>query len=303
LIAAALLLFLAGVQPTAAQELPLGRKVVIVVPSLDAWTRPIVSSLGDAVGEPNTYRVVELSRGTLSDPIRRGRLEYAIGLADVVVPVGAAAADFVLQVNEGALVYFVGGADLSGRELDNPKVGGVLDYDIAGLTALAASEWPTRLGVAYTAGFEPLIDQVREAAEKRGVSVAERRLTGDSKADAASLGELLREAPALWIFGRDLNDGPAFEDLLRRARDANVALIAAGPEQVQKGALLCEEAIPGPLAEAAAAGLKSILKGARLALPSPRIASGPSGGEFVISRSAAERLKLDFSGVKARWLP
>jgi ABC-type uncharacterized transport system substrate-binding protein len=251
------------------------RRVALVAQEDEPLRAAVVRRLSQGRG----VSVLTFVHADLADPIKRGELLARLSAADLVVPVGDAATELVLEELEDTPVYFVGAAVVPGRRLGQREVSGMLAYDPARLLDAAAALWRGKLGLAYTPGYEPVAAAIRDGARARGLEVEEKRIDA-AKGIPAALGGLLSRCKAVWLLGDPLlARGAGFEFAAERSLSLRVPLISVDGWQVRRGALLGSEPEAEPLAAAAAGEVAALRTGGRAA--GPRVRTAPAASVLV----------------------
>lgn len=264
--------------------------------------RSAAAALERAIRGPASLTRRELAAESLSDPIRKGRLLSEILAADLVVPVGDDATDFVAHEAEESRTFFVGAARPAGDVLRRPHVGGILGYSGEDVLSVLDRWRPgSSFALAYTPGYDGLARAIRREAERKGMRVVEVPV-----ARRAALPPALRALPegtsALWILGDPLlTEDVAFEYLLEFTLSRQLALVGPSAREVERGALFAMASDPERLARAGAAAVRRIL--AARSLPEPRVAFGPAGGTVLVHPVLRRRFELDVRGLPSRAVP
>lgn len=223
--------------------------------------------------------------GHLGDPIASGRLSARLQAADAVVVVGAAAAAWALRELEGVPVHLVGGAAAaSAATLAARGWSGELAYAPGPVLDFARQEGFKRLGVLHVAGYEGLLDELRQAAAARGVALSERRVSG-ARELPGGLRELAEGVDALWVLGDPLlTQGAGFAYLVEFSLSRRLPLIAPAAEAVAGGAYAGWEPDWRALGERGAAVAGSSWTGRR-----PTLAFGVAQGRVVVNEVLRRR--------------
>lgn len=275
---------------SAASAAPAARRVAIVVERGDALEPAAVRELSAAARGVAELRVFALAPEAALDPIEKGKLLAALNARDLVVAVGDGAAEFVSSELEDIPVHFVGAGLAPGEQLASPGVSGMLSYSVEELLDAVKHVRPGALGVAYTPGYEPVVAWIRAGAAERGMEVLERRVGAPRELVPAIRG-LLGKARSLWIVGDPLlARGAGFEFIRERTLSEGVPVIAAGPREVRRGALLGYEPDPEGLAAHAGRTLRQLLQEGLP--PSARVQPAPRGGSVVFNAALADKWRI-----------
>jgi len=265
---------------------------VVIVTEARSASPAVVAAIRDAAGAKAEVTVLGLPEDDPIDPIAKGRLLAGLQRADLVVPIADRATDFVLREREAVPVYFIGAASLvEGRALAAPDVSGVLPYNIEDSLALIQTLGLSPLGLAYTPGYSSVAAAIDKAAGARGIATVRRSIVTRGAVGPA-VRDLTASARVVWVLGDPLlTRGAGFDFLIEQSLAARVPVVAPARWEVARGALVGSEIPSAALAEAAGAGVRTLLVGA----PAPgdaRLTPAPSGGTFLVNRTLIQRWSI-----------
>lgn len=268
-----------------ASAAPTARRVALLVERGDALEPAAVRELSAAARGVAELRVFALAPEESLDPIEKGKLLAALQARDLVVAVGDGAAEFVSEELEDIPVHFVGAGLAPGSQLASPGVSGLLSYSVEELLDAVKRVRPGTLGVASTPGYEPVVAWIRAGAAERGMDVVERRVAAPRELVPAIRG-LIGKARSIWVVGDPLlARGAGFEFIRERTLSEGVPVIAAGPREVRRGALLGYQPDPEGLAAHAGRTLRRLLQEGLP--PADRVQPAPRGGKVVYNEALA----------------
>lgn len=165
--------------------------------------------------------VLAFDRERLGDPIEKGRFLAALHASDRVVSAAGAPACVWL-----------------GRELEGPGLQCLDSYDPAPALDFARAAGWRRVAAVHTKNYESFFIDLRAAARRRGVELADVRIENLRDLPAA-LPRALNSAEAVWILGDSaLTEGAAFEYAVKTSLSRKIPLIAPGNGLVARGAFL-----------------------------------------------------------------
>lgn len=294
---ARLALLCAFLAPAAARaEAP--DRVAFVVADSERAGRAIFEKVSRALGPEAEVSRYRLHEDQLSDPIKKGRLLAELANRDLVVAVGDEATDFAArELAEDVPLYFVGAAVVEGRRLQSRAVTGVLSYNVDVLLDAVKSLGLGPVGLAYTPGYEPVVEWIRRGAAERRILLTEKRVDG-LKDLAPAIRGLASRSRALWVLGDPmLVRGAGFEFVAERALSTDEAIIGVDEWGVRRGVFLAYEPSTDALSAAARAGIARALKGGAAAL---RLEQAPAGGTVLLNGPLAQKWKLG-AGEGGRW--
>jgi ABC-type uncharacterized transport system substrate-binding protein len=280
-------------------EVSAAARIAVVLEARDAASAPVLAALDRSAGPDAALVVHELRKTDVADPIQKGRLLAVLGAADLVVPVGDRATEFVLGEMEDARVFFIGAGLVRGAALASPDVAGILAYNAEEVLDLVKTLRTASLGVAYTPGYESVAERIAQAGAARGIRVVKAK-AGSLPEVAASVRKLTEETQAIWALGDPLLvRGAGFQFLVERSLSRALPLIGSSAWEVKRGALLCLE--PSAESLAARAGPLVAEMMARRA-PSEKLTLAPAGGTFIVNEKLAEKWTIAMPGT-TRWRP
>lgn len=266
--------------------------VIIVVEAEDEAGRALGDILEKDLAGKTEVRALVYSADSIANPIFKGRLLAALSRAKLVVPVGDSSTGLALEELEGSDVYFVGASAVPGKQLANPRVSGVLSYSPDDVFASIPRQWSRDFGLLYTPGYEPVLDQVRAAAQRNGVSIRERRVTQRSRIPE-TVDRLLPTVAVLWVLGDPAIAREAgFDHVAEQALSYDKPLIGSSGWEVLRGAAFCSQARPESLAARASTSILELLGGGS----KPRVETAPPGGTIVYHPGLAKRYGLSPKG-------
>jgi ABC-type uncharacterized transport system substrate-binding protein len=291
---AALLVCLPALQ---AAEEP-ARRIAVMVDEGDRAERDLYLGLVHVYKPRERLLTYELRDVQRNDPIAKGRLLAALQTCDLVVAVGNGATEFAVHELEDVPVYFVDATVVPGRSLEAASVSGLFGYSVEDLLDAVKLLHLGRLGLAYTPGYEPLADLVRQGADARGVPVVARKISS-SKELAPAVRALLDRARVIWLAGDPLlMRGAGFEFIQENALSAAIPLVGGGPWSVSHGALLGSAPNEAQQEAEAVRTIDSILE--RRPGTGPRLKPAARGGVILLNASLAAKWKLR-APEGARW--
>ncbi len=267
------------------------RRVALVVAG-DAGARsPLFDAVSRGLAGRDAVTRFVLRPDEDADPIAKGRLLADLQERDLIVPIGDAASRFVTDELGGTPIFFVGAGVVAGESLRERATGGVFSFSVSALLDAAKALKLRRLGVAYTPGYEPILDLIRTGAAARGLRVTGRRIAAPKELGPAAR-DLLDREQAVWVLGDPLlARGAGFEYLRERSLSRAVPLISTDPGAVARGALLGYEPPQGALAAVAVAGVSRRLD-RRASSPGERLQSAPAGGTVLVNAVLARKWGL-----------
>ncbi len=269
-------------------------EIAVVVDQDLAAIETLVDAVRRAAGsEP--VRLHDLRQMSRTDAIQRGRFLSRIAAADLVVPLGGTASSLVADELEDARTFFVGGSLLPGSYLRLPNIAGILPYNPDEVARVIAGIRPglRTLGVASTPGYEPVVAEVREAADRAGLRVVETSI-GTRRDAGPAIRRLASTCDVIWLLGDPIvGSGAGLQLVIQSALSARKPVVGTIRRQVEAGALYCMEPDPETLSKQADRLLREIVSSG-YRLPARRITTCSDGGTVVYHGPLAERLGVRF---------
>lgn len=283
---AALLVCLPALQ---AAEEP-ARKIAVMVDGEDRSERDLYLGLVQVFRPRERLLTYELRDVQRTDPIAKGRLLSALQTCDLVVAVGNGAAEFAVSEVEDVPVYFVDATVVPGRSMEAATVSGLFGYSVEDLLDAVKTLRLGLVGVAYTPGYEPVVELVRQGASARGLPVVARRI-GSAKELAPGVRSLLERARVIWLLGDPLLfRGAGYEFIQENTLSAEVPIVGGGAWAVSHGALLGSSPSSAQQEAEAVRTIDSILQ--RRPEAGARLKPAARGGVILLNAALAAKWKI-----------
>ncbi|HXT01656.1 MAG TPA: ABC transporter substrate binding protein [Elusimicrobiota bacterium] len=274
------------------------RRIAVMVDGADRAERDLYLGLLQIYRPRERVLSYELQEAQRSDPIAKGRLLSALQTCDLVVAVGNGAAEFAVSEVEDVPVYFVDATVVPGRSLEAASVSGLFGYSVEDLLDAVKVLRLGPVGLAYTPGYEPVAELVRQGASARGLAVVARKI-GSAKELAPAVRSLLERARVIWLAGDPLLvRGAGFEFVQENTLSAAIPVVGSGAWDVSHGALLGSAPNAAQQEAEAVRTIDSILQ--RRPGAGPRLKTAGRGGVILINAALAARWKVR-APEDARW--
>jgi ABC-type uncharacterized transport system substrate-binding protein len=231
------------------------------------------------------FRSLSYSEEQLGDPIFKGRLVASLAAAELVIPVGDASTNLALAELEETPVYFAGAAIVTGSDLANAGVGGLLSYSPADVLAAFPQAWKRKAGLLYSPGYEGVVKIIQAAAKEAGVHLTARSVAKLQDLPAAAQA-VMSSSRVVWVLGDPMfSRGAGFTYLTELSLSRDVALVGADPLEVRRGAVFCSQGRDEALALQASQGIVRLLSERK-----PHgVSAAAAGGLIIFNRRLAAR--------------
>jgi ABC-type uncharacterized transport system substrate-binding protein len=269
-------------------------EIAVVVDQNVAEIDALVTAVRRGAGS-QTVRLYDLRSIPRTNAIERGRFLARIAGADLVVPLGSNAASFIADEIEDAKTFFVGGGSLSGEYLRLSNIAGILPYDPDEVVRVIKGLRPgiRTIGIASTRGYEPIVAEVRSAAQTSGLRIVEATILARKDVGPA-IRTLASSADVLWLLGDPIvGSGAGLQLVVESALSLRKPVVGSSRRQIDAGALFYVAPDPVALGLLTDRSIREIVAGG-FRFPSRRIVTGPSGGTVTYHGPLAERLGVSF---------